>query len=82
MQAIATKYLPDTKTKNSRIKARHNGGALTVTISKGSIPRMPNDEMVHRYVAEQLLQALDWEHVTLTTGGALDEGYVFVPVAK
>jgi len=81
MQAIATKYLPATTTKPSRIKARHNGGALTVTVSKDSIPTHTN-EMQHRYVAWKLMQALDWEHLTMPAGGALDDGYVFVPVAK
>lgn len=83
MQAIATKCIAATRTKPSRIKARHSGGARSITVSTGAIPiEAATDELQHRWVAARLMEALEWGHLRLPEGGALDSGYVFVPVAK
>ena len=91
MQAISTKYLSTTITKPDRIKARHNGGIKTFVISKDAAndaiskelePMEITDERLHRWVAAKLMAALKWDHLRLPEGGALDSGYVFVPVAK
>ena len=87
MQAIATKVLPMATYQPTRIKARHSGGAMSVTLSQKTCEVFASgaywdDEKVHRACAQILLEKLGWEHLELVKGGALDDGYVFVPVAR
>lgn len=72
-QTITTKYLPLTTHKPPRIKATHSGKALSVTISKDSVP----DGIDPQVEAARLLkEKLGWKGEMV--GGAIDGGMVFV----
>lgn len=80
MQAIQTKYLPVTNTRQSRIKAFCAAGSLTI-----GYPHELSGQAVHRKAAEALAAKLGWTAATSKgyanglLGGSLPNGdYVFM----
>ena len=77
MQAITTKYLPETRTKPARIKASTPGG-MCLTISYPLDDK--SEEAAHTLVAKQLCEKLWWDNELVC--GAIKGGYAFVLLAK
>lgn len=77
MQAIQTKYIGPTDTKDSRIKAWCDAGSITI-----GYPHELSGQACHRAAAESLVQKLKWNtpHYGGLLGGALPNqaGYCFV----
>ncbi len=71
MQAIATKYLPATNTRGSRIKATCKGGSVTI----GYPHELPTGEPCHRAAANALCHKMGWTG-SLVSGG-VGNNYVF-----
>lgn len=76
MQAISTKYLPVTNTRDSRIKATCAAGSVTI-----SYPHEFSGMACHAAAAKALVEKLGWgfAHYGDLMGGQLASGeYVFV----
>jgi len=72
MKAILTKYLPQTQTKGSRIKAYDlDGNAVTAPY-----PDVENDRTAHEFIAQCLCEKMGWKGII--GGGAIKNGYAFV----
>jgi len=79
MQAIQTKYLPATNTRDSRIKAWCDAGSHTIPY-----PHELSGMDVYQIAAQQLVERLGWtgEHYGTLHGVGLPNqaGYCFVMV--
>lgn len=76
MQAIQTRYLSPTNTRNPRIKAWAAAGSITIPY-----PHELSGQAVHRAAAEALIIKLDWAKTVYgpLLGGCLPNGdYAFV----
>ncbi len=72
-QAITTKYIPQTNTREARIRARAAAGSIIVNWQSGH-----NVEENHRMAALQFAQKFDWIG-TWYQGSLVDgTGYAFV----
>ena len=73
MQAITTKWLSPTDTKDARIKATSSSG-LTITIPYDN---ELEEEQAHRVAAVALRKKLNWTDGELV-GGSITTGFAFV----
>lgn len=77
MQAIQTRYIGPTNTRDSRIKAWCAAGSITIPY-----PHELNGQAVHRKAAEELREKLGWtkpHYGEVLLGGCLPNGdYCFI----
>jgi hypothetical protein len=72
-QAITTKYIPQTNTREARIRARAAAGSIIVNWQSGH-----NVEENHRMAALQFAQSKDWVGSWYQGSNHEGTGYVFV----
>lgn len=74
MQAITTKYLAPTNTKDARIKATSSSGLSVIVPYDDKL----EPEQAHRIGAEALRAKLNWTLGGDMIGGSITTGYAFV----
>jgi len=74
MQAITTKWLAPTDTKDARIKATSSSGLSVIVPYDDSLEQ----EQAHRVGAEALRKKLNWTNGGDMIGGSIQTGYAFV----
>jgi len=73
MQAIETKVIPATNTKETRVRATHPGNAEAITVGASSFNFI---EEAHEHAAYLLLKKLDWDGEYV--GGGTKAGMAWV----